>query len=82
MQRNVYGEAFVIIMAIAIIVDLLLVGLGLSSISWRTWMATQHHPTLIAAGTLATVGICYLIRYSWKYVMFMGIMGGHLFVHW
>lgn len=77
------GFLFVLLMGAAIACDMVMVeGLGTDSISWRTWVATQDHPTLIAAGILFTLLVCWLVRTSWVLVMFMGIMGGHLFVHW
>lgn len=77
------GLIFCLIMGFAISCDMTMVMiLKTDSISWRSWVTTQEHPTLIAAGMLFTVGVCWLIRTSWVLVMFMGIMGGHLFVHW
>ena len=77
------GLWFVLIMSSAIAADMTMVEiLNTDSISWRTWVATQAHPTLIAAGVLFTLLVGYLVRTSWVLVLFMGIMGGHLFVHW
>jgi hypothetical protein len=77
------GLVFEFIMGSAIVTDLIMVlVLKVTSISMATWIATQAHPTLIAAGVLATVGVCYLVRESWGLVMFAGLMGGHLFIHW
>lgn len=84
-QRNTIalGVAFVVLMGLAIAADLAVVlGLSEPSISWRTWQAERKHPTLITAGTLATILVCYLVRGSWPLVFFAAFMGGHLFAHW
>jgi hypothetical protein len=45
------GTTFIAAMAAAIAVDLFMVEvLGVASISWRTWVAEELHPTLITAG--------------------------------
>jgi hypothetical protein len=68
--------------AAGIAVDLFLVlVLHVKSISLSTWIAENAHPTLIGAGVLAGVGICYLVRSEWRLVMFAGILTGHLFLH-
>lgn len=76
-----FGVAFLVAYALAIALDLLLVFTGHTSISLGTWIATEAHPTLIAAGILATCEIAYLVRDDWRMVLFQGLMGGHLFVH-
>lgn len=69
--------------AVGVALDLVMVlVLGVDSISWRTWEATAAHPTLIGAGVLATVGVCWLVRTFWPSVLFAGMLGGHLFTHW
>lgn len=69
-------------MALAIAMDLWLVFNNHESISSRTWKACEDHPTIIAAGTLASVGVALLIRkYPWM-VFFTGVMCGHLFIHY
>jgi hypothetical protein len=75
--------AYLVLMAIGIIADLVLVlVLRVESISSRVWDATAAHPTLIAAGVLATVLVCWLVHSSWRMVFFAGLLGGHLFIHW
>ena len=76
------GFAHTVIHASLIILYLVMVMVWkMQSISSMTWDACEEHPTLIAAGILGTVGICYLVRHWWWMCMFSGIMGGHLFVH-
>jgi len=74
--------AWVVGMGGSIALDVYLVlGLGVESISNRVWDATAAHPTLIAAGSFAAVGVAMLVRH-WRWmVFFTGVMAGHLFVH-
>ena len=82
-RQPLLGRIFLAIAALVIALDLALVlALGADSISLRTWIATKAHPTLIAAGVLATVGASWLVRGDWRLVMFAGLAGGHLFIHW
>lgn len=83
-QRQLHwiGVAYVGVMALCIVADLYLVLVAhVDSISWRTWVDQELHPTLTGAGALAGVGVCYLVRRNWRLVMFNGIMTGHLFFH-
>lgn len=83
-QRQLHwvGVVYVGIMALLILTDLYLVLIAkVDSISWRTWVAEDAHPTLIGAGVLAGIGVCYLVRRNWRLVMFNGLMTGHLFFH-
>ena len=57
-------------------------GFGADSISERTWVAEAAHPTLIAAGTLAFVGVAYLVRKYRGCVFFAAYLCGHLFCHY
>lgn len=76
------GFAYTSIHVVLITLDLIMVLYWkIQSISSMTWDACEDHPTLIAAGILMTVGICYIVRHWWWMCMFSGIMGGHLFVH-
>ena len=60
----------------AILFDVLLVEwFKVSSISLRTWVATELHPTLIDGGIVATLIVCYLLRQSWPDVAFMAFLG-------
>jgi hypothetical protein len=77
------GVLFIVCVCLGIIVDLVLVlVLGDESISYRTWIAQQEHPTLITAGAFATIGVCYLVRTEWRLVLVAAFLGGHLFAHW
>lgn len=73
---------FAVGMTLAVAADLALVWTGHVSISMATWIQTNLHPTLIAAGMLAGVGGDYLLWGSkpslclWNGVIF------HLFTHW
>jgi len=73
--------AFVGLFALAVAADLWLVFTGRKSISLRTWLATEAHPTLIAAGMLASVGVAWLLRDSATALFVWGILSGHLLVH-
>jgi len=77
------GGLFVALTGAAILLDLVLVlVLRVKSISLRTWLATEAHPTLLVAGTLATVGVCALVSGSPVLLFFAAFLGGHLFAHW
>jgi hypothetical protein len=76
------ANAAILVHLIAIVVDLILVGCGLTSISMRTWIATRHHPTLIIAGVLLTAFICYFASDEWVPCSLMAFMGGRLYAHW
>ena len=54
---------------------LLVVWFKVSSISLRTWVATELHPTLIDGGIVATLIVCYLLRQSWPDVAFIAFLG-------
>jgi hypothetical protein len=81
-DHRTWIKAFVYIMGVAIGLDLILVGTGHTSISMATWIATNAHPTLIAAGILGSCWVAMKIKDDWKALFFWGIMTGHLFVHW
>lgn len=82
-HRIAIGVAFMVIMGAACVLDFWMVVVRkVPSISWRTWMEMRKHPTLIAAGIIATLGVCFLLQGEWGLVAFAGIMGGHLFVHY
>lgn len=77
-----YIRLFVWIFGFSVLIDLILVFTGHTSISMATWIQTQLHPTLIAAGTLGMTYIGYLVRTCWKTVLLSGALLGHLFIHW
>jgi hypothetical protein len=75
-----FAEIFMYVMGALIVLDLFLVLiLKVKSISMATWIAAQNHPTLIMAGTLGTVGLCYLLQDNVIEACFMAAMGAHLF---
>lgn len=78
-----FAVVFLALVGVGVGFDLYLVLIRKTkSISLATWIATKAHPTLIAAGILATVGVCFLVQDYWGLVAFAGILGGHLFIHW
>lgn len=77
-----FAQIFTWVMGGAILLDLFLVlVLRVKSISMATWIAAQAHPTLITAGTLGTVFICWILVNGDHpiHACFMAGMGGHLF---
>ena len=75
------GLTWCILNSIAVIFDLWLVETGRTSISETVWEQTAAHPTLIAAGMMAGLGIARLVRRYWWMVVYTGVMTGHLWVH-
>jgi hypothetical protein len=81
-HQTLLGRIFDGCVALGIAVDLVLVlALRVTSISQRIWIATEAHSTLMPAGALTTVFVCWLVRGSWRRVFFGGVLGGHLFTH-
>lgn len=81
-RGSLYVEIFGWCCAVAFTIDLFIVELGIRSISATVWEQTAKHPTLIAAGTLVTCFVAYLVRENWRAVLLAGMLGGHLFIHW
>jgi hypothetical protein len=81
-HQALLAGVFVGCTALGVLADLYLVlWLHVATISWRTWVAEQEHPTIAAAGVLTTVAVGWLVRRYWGLVLFAGLLGGHLFCH-
>ena len=79
-HQTALQTVFAACVAVAVVADLVMVlGLGVDSITQRTWAACAAHPVIAVAGGLATVAVCWLVRGDWRAVMFAGMLGGHLF---
>lgn len=74
-----FGVLFLFIFCGLAVYDLYLKYKKNTSISEDTWLACSTHPTLIMAGTLATIGVGWLVRDLWGLVLLAGLLGGHLF---
>lgn len=82
-RQKLWGRLFLALFGLGVLIDLYLVLVAhTDSISWRIWEACLAHPTLMVAGTLATIGVCRLVSHRWGLVFLAGFLGGHLFTHW
>jgi hypothetical protein len=81
-HQPVFCMAFLIGCAIGIVADLVLVlALGLTSISEHVWDTTQLHPVIAVGGMLLSLSIAWLVRSDWRLVGFAMLLAGHLFTH-
>ena len=74
---------FILLLVLGIVADLVMVlWMKVESISWRTWVATKYHPTIMTGGGLLTIFVCWCVRRKWPLVAIGAYLGGHLFAHW